>query len=182
MGTTCARTQGERSAAQERAKGSLANAGLVTPEQELEAIRAFTLEWLVGGSSCWRGACFHLERGSLRKAAELLREAAESYYRCSLLVCTFQAPDVHDLERLRLEAERIDKALAEVWAPEDLREEGLLEKLGQFGLSAQRTRRSQLSAEELRCLAAKVQNLETRVEMLCWRRAAEVQRKASGAA
>jgi len=138
-----------------------------TPKQALAMAREYFEEWLPSGEQFLATAQFSANRGWSKKAAFLLHQAAESYYHCVLLVCTFYTPHVHNLGFLRTQAERIDARLIDAWPRETKAERSRFEKLKEAYVKARYSRHYRISAEELAWLSDRVTCLSKAVEVIC---------------
>jgi len=138
-----------------------------TPKQALAMAREYFEEWLPSGEQFLATAQFSANRGWNKKAAFLLHQAAESYYHCVLLVCTFYTPHVHNLGFLRTQAERIDSRLIDAWPRETKADRGRFEKLKEAYVKARYSRHYRISAEELAWLSECIDCLSKAVEVIC---------------
>jgi predicted nucleotidyltransferase/HEPN domain-containing protein len=138
-----------------------------TPTEALALAKEYFEEWHPGGDSFLKGYRFYVEEGDAKKAAFLLHQAAESYYHCVLLVCTFYTPHVHNLGFLRTQAERIDHRLFEVWPRDAKRERAMFEKLKAAYVKARYSKHFRINEDELTWLGARVEALGRAVEAIC---------------
>lgn len=147
-----------------------------TPAQALAMAREYFDEWLPSATDFldgYRDAC---ARGKLKKAVFDLHQAAERYYHCVLLVCTFYTPHVHNLGFLRTQAERIDQRLIDVWPRETKADRAKFEKLKEAYVKARYSRHYRITEEELSWLGERVEALGQAVEVICSERIAELER------
>lgn len=151
-----------------------------TPVEALALAREYFEEWHSGGNSFLKGFRFYVEEGDPKKAAFLLHQAAESFYHCVLLVCTFYTPHVHNLGFLRTQAERIDMRLFEVWPREAKRERAMFEKLKAAYVKARYSKHFRISGDELIWLGARVEALGRAVETICEERLEALETAAEG--
>lgn len=138
-----------------------------TPTEALALAKEYFEEWHPGGDSFLKGFRFYVEEGDAKKAAFLLHQAAESYYHCVLLVCTFYTPHVHNLGFLRTQAERIDMRLFDVWPREAKRERAMFEKLKAAYVKARYSKHFRINEEELAWLGDRVEALGRAVGLIC---------------
>ena len=117
-----------------------------TPEQAVAMAREYFEEWLPSGHGRVKLAKYAMQEGLLKQAAFEFHQAAESYYHCVLLVCTFYTPHVHNLGFLRTQAERIDPRLIEAWPRETKRDRSRFEKLKEAYVKARYSRHYRISA------------------------------------
>lgn len=150
-----------------------------TPEQALAMAREYFEEWLPSGDQFLETAQFSLQRGWSKKAAFLLHQAAESYYHCALLVCTFYTPHIHNLGFLRTQAERIDPRLIEAWPRETKVDRSRFEKLKEAYVKARYSKHYRITEEELAWLGERVEALGRAVEIICTERIEALERSAA---
>ncbi len=147
-----------------------------TPAQALAMAEEYFEEWLPSAEKRFDGARFHLTRGNLKDAAFDLHQAAERYYHCVLLVCTFYTPHVHNLGFLRTQAERIDPRLIEVWPREGKADRARFEKLKEAYVKARYSKHYRITEDELAWLGERVEALGKAVEVVCVERIEALQR------
>ena len=150
-----------------------------TPAQALAMAQEYFEEWFSAGADFARGAKFFEEKGSLKRSAFLLHQAAEQLYHCVLLVCTFYTPHVHNLGFLRTQAERLDRRLVDAWPRETRADRARFEKLKAAYVKARYSRHYRITADELAWLAARVEELGQAVHSVCSERLSELRRKAA---
>jgi len=138
-----------------------------TPNQALAMAQEYLEEWLPSAGDFLQGYKDARGRGSLKKAAFDLHQAAERYYHCVLLVCTFYTPHIHNIGFLRTQAERIDPRLIEVWPRESKAERSRFEKLKEAYVKARYSKHFRITEEELSWLGERVQELGHVVEAIC---------------
>ena len=141
-----------------------------TPAQALAMAREYFEEWLPQSNAFYNMSVQGVREGSLKQAAFVLHQAAESLYHCVLLVCTFYTPHVHNLGFLRTQAERLDRRLAYVWPMDSRRDRAMFEKLKAAYVKARYSRHYRISAEELAWLSACVEELGRVVQEVCQER------------
>ena len=150
-----------------------------TPQQALTMAQEYFAEWLPGGEQFFATAQFSGNRGWNKKAAFLLHQAAESYYHCVLLVCTFYTPHVHNLGFLRTQAERIDPRLVDAWPRDNRADRGRFEKLKEAYVKARYSKHYRISVEELAWLDERVEQLGRTVQVICEEHIAVLERSAA---
>ncbi|MGZ8332187.1 MAG: HEPN domain-containing protein [Allosphingosinicella sp.] len=138
-----------------------------TPGEALALAKEYFEEWLPSARRFERAAEVMIEEGGLKEAAFQLHQAAERYYHCVLLVCTFYTPHVHNLGFLRTQAERIDMRLVDVWPREAKRERAMFEKLKAAYIKARYSKHYRINEEELAWLGARVEALGRAIELIC---------------
>ena len=152
-----------------------------TPAQALAMAREYFEEWLPSARRFERASAFLSSEGGQKEAAFNLHQAAERYYHCVLLVCTFYTPHVHNLGFLRTQAERIDMRLVEVWPRATRVDRALFEKLKEAYVKARYSRHYRITEDELAWLAERVTALGNVVEVVCSERIEELDRAARAA-
>jgi HEPN domain-containing protein len=138
-----------------------------TPAEALTLAKEYFEEWLPSGHRKLELAREAMARIYLKDAAFLLHQAAESYYHCVLLVCTFYTPHVHNLGFLRTQGERIDMRLVDAWPRETKRERAMFEKLKAAYIKARYSKHYRINEDELTWLGARVEALGGTVETVC---------------
>lgn len=147
-----------------------------TPRQALEMAREYFDEWLPSAQRFEKASKFLLSEGGPREAAFNLHQAAERYYHCVLLVCTFYTPHVHNLGFLRTQAERIDARLIDVWPRETRSDRSRFEKLKEAYVKARYSKHYRVTQDELIWLGERVAALGGVVEVVCAERISELER------
>jgi HEPN domain-containing protein len=138
-----------------------------TPMQALALAKEFFEEWLPSAEKRFEIAQFDISRGFLKDAAFDLHQAAERYYHCALLVCTFYTPHVHNLGFLRTQAERIDPRLIDVWPREAKADRARFEKLKEAYVKARYSKHYRITEDELGWLGQRVEELGRVVHAVC---------------
>ncbi|MDT7529064.1 HEPN domain-containing protein [Sphingopyxis sp. SE2] len=138
-----------------------------TPHAALEMAQEYFDEWFPSAGEFADDFRSNLERGRVKKAAFELHQAAERYYHCALLVCSFYTPHVHNLAFLRTQAERLEERLAEVWPRETKADRSRFEKLKEAYIKARYSKHYRISEEELVWLGSRVEMLAELVEVVC---------------
>jgi uncharacterized protein len=134
------------------------------------AHRAETFEFQMG-----RGAA---EATWRREAAFMLHQTGEACYACFLLVQTFHFPRSHNLKFLRSLAEDRDRRLIEAWPRETKLERRRFELLKRAYVEARYSDAYDVSADDLKALAAAVGRLRQIVAEVCRERIDELRRQA----
>jgi predicted nucleotidyltransferase/HEPN domain-containing protein len=149
-----------------------------TPAQALAMAQEYFEEWLPSAEDFLTGYRDANARGRLKKAVFDLHQAAERYYHCVLLVCTFYAHHVHNLGFLRTQAERIDPRLIEVWPRETKTDRARFEKLKDAYIKARYSKHYRVTEDELAWLGERVATLGKVVETICRERIEALERAA----
>ena len=150
-----------------------------TPDQALAMAREYFEEWLPSGDQFFRQYGYAVADGATKVAAFQLHQAAERYYHCALLVCTFYTPHVHNLGFLRTQAERIDPRLIEVWPRETKADRARFEKLKEAYVKARYSKHYRISEDELAWLGERVEALGRVVQVICEEHIAALERSAA---
>jgi predicted nucleotidyltransferase/HEPN domain-containing protein len=138
-----------------------------TPSEALALAKEYFEEWLPSAREFYDNFQFNRRQDRRANAAFQLHQAAERYYHCVLLVCTFYTPHVHNLGFLRTQAERIDMRLFDVWPREARRERAMFQKLKEAYVKARYSKNFRINEDELTWLGAHVEELGRVVEMVC---------------
>jgi predicted nucleotidyltransferase/HEPN domain-containing protein len=152
-----------------------------TPHAALEMAREYFDEWLPTATDFFDSANDAVGRGKSKLAAFLMHQAAERYYHCVLLVCSFYSPHIHNLAFLRTQAEKIDPRLAEAWPRETKADRSRFEKLKEAYIKARYSKHYRISEEELSWLVDRVSALANIVEEICSERLAALEATARSA-
>ena len=152
-----------------------------TPPQALALAREYFEEWLPSAEQFLIQGKEASARGWSNKAAFELHQAAERYYHCVLLVCSFYTPHVHNLGFLRTQAERIDPRLIDVWPRETKADRARFEKLKEAYVKARYSRHYRITEEELAWLGEHVEALGRVVELICAEHIGVLERSAAAA-
>lgn len=152
-----------------------------TPEASLEMAKEYFGEWFPSGSGMLKTAVFSQAEGRLKDAAFLMHQAAERYYNCLLLVCTFYTPHSHNLGFLRTQAERIDVRLVDAWPRTGKKERAMFEKLKEAYVKARYSTSYRIDADELSWLSERVSELSSIVNVVCLERIAGLEATAKAA-
>lgn len=139
----------------------------LAPEKARAKAQQYFDEWLPSAVSRFEGAKFHIERGHARDAAFDLHQTTERLYHCALLVLTLYSPKSHKLNFLRSHAEDVATALAEAWPRGTKFERRCFELLREAYVNARYSAHYQISDEELRWLAARIEVLQKLVREVC---------------
>jgi predicted nucleotidyltransferase/HEPN domain-containing protein len=150
-----------------------------TPSQALAMAKEYFEEWMPQANAFYNMSVQGAREGSLKQAAFVLHQAAESLYHCVLLVCTFYTPHVHNLAFLRTQAERLDRRLTYVWPIDTRKERAMFEKLKDAYVKARYSKHYRISAEELAWVAACVEELGRVVQTICEERIQMLERSAA---
>lgn len=149
-----------------------------TPHAALEMAREYYDEWYPSGGEFFDNYRFNLEKNRLNNAAFQLHQAAERFYNCALLVCSFYSPHVHNLAFLRTQAERIDSRLYDAWPREAKAHRSRFEKLKEAYIKARYSKHYRISEDELLWLGSRVEALAVIVEAICTDRIAQLEETA----
>lgn len=150
--------------------------------QALAMAKEYYEEWFHSAMRCHVNFHDDLERAWNKEAAFMLHQATERLYHCVLLVTTFYTPHVHNLSFLRTQAERLDYRLFNVWPRDTRAERAMFEKLKDAYVKARYSKHYAISAEELTCLGAQVEELGRVVHTVCSEKIAALEAAVSDAA
>ena len=146
-----------------------------TPEQALKMAQEYFEEWFPLSMQRFEMAKAAIKNEFLKPAAFDLHQTSEFLYHCVLLVTNFYTPHVHNLGFLRTQAERIDIRLVDAWPRERRIDQKRWEKLKEAYVKARYSKHYRISIEELRWLAARVEELGAVVHTLCSERLAQLE-------
>lgn len=150
-----------------------------TPDQAVAMAREYYKEWLPQANAFFKMSIQGAQEGSLKQAAFVLHQAAESLYHCALLVCTFYTPHVHNIGFLRTQAERLDRRLTHVWSMDTRKDRAMFEKLKEAYVKARYSKHYRISADELTWLSAHIEELGRVVQEVCLERIQMLERNAA---
>ena len=149
-----------------------------TPEQALDAAKAYFEEWMPNGAAFVKGFRFYLSEGDPKRAAFLLHQATESLYQGLLLTLTFYTPYNHNIAFLRSLAEGLDRRLYGIWPDSNRRERAMFQKLKEAYTKARYSKHYRISEEELTWLGERVEELGRVVHQVCSECIAELEKAA----
>lgn len=146
-----------------------------TPGQALAMAQEYFDETFPAAVDFKEGADFLIGKGRHKRAAFLLHQATEQLYNCVLLVCTFYSPHVHNLGFLRVQAERTDRRLVNLWPSDTRRDRAAFEKLKEAYVKARYSKHYRISPEQLSWLAEQIEELGRVVHSVCTERLAQLE-------
>ncbi len=138
-----------------------------TPEQALAMAREYFEEWFPSALVYLQTSRDLVAQGRTKEPAFILHQAAERMFHTVLLVRTFYTPHVHNLGFLRIQAERLDRRLVDVWPRELHRDRARFEKLKEAYVKARYSKHYRISEDELKWLGARVEELGRVVQTIC---------------
>ncbi|MCG8340704.1 MAG: HEPN domain-containing protein, partial [Cytophagales bacterium] len=125
-------------------------------------------DWFESASESFWGYGAYLKRGSYKKAAFELHQAAESYYMTFLLVFTDYKPKIHDLKELDAQVSQIKPMMRQVFPQATEKEKRCFELLRSAYIDARYKRKYySITQEELAYLAERVKVLRDMTKKLC---------------
>ena len=138
-----------------------------TPEQALAMAQEYFEEWFPGSMRKFEFARFGLEKGHLKETAFELHQVVETLYHCVLLVSTFYTPHVHNIAFLRKQADKLDRRLLDAWPRSNRVDRARFEKLKDAYVKARYSKHYRITADELRWLSERIEELGQAVHMVC---------------
>jgi predicted nucleotidyltransferase/HEPN domain-containing protein len=138
-----------------------------TPDEALALAQEYFDEWFPTGGQFYRQAQHAIADGAPKVAAFDLHQAVERLYHCVLLVGTFYTPHVHNIAFLRSQADKLDARLVHVWPRATRADRARFEKLKEAYVKARYSKHYRIGAEELKWLAARVEDLGQAVHVVC---------------
>jgi len=141
----------------------------LTPQEEKEKAQGYFEIWFPYGGEFLIDAKNGYERGSLKKAAFELHQAAECFYNTTLLVFAGYKPKTHNLQKLRNYAKHISPELYTIFRTPvlDEREYRLFDLLKRGYIDARYKLDYHITAEELQILIEKVAHMQEVVGRIC---------------
>lgn len=124
-------------------------------------------QWFPSASDFFEQAKHAQQNERWKVAAFELHQAAERFYHCALLTMTLYSTKSHNLNFLRGQAERVAPELIPAWPRGSRFEKRCWELLRRAYVEARFSKHYAITAEELDWLAARIGDLQTRVEQTC---------------
>lgn len=149
-----------------------------TPEDALAAARGYFANWFSKATEFFDTYRFSEQRGRLENGAFQLHQSVERLYQTVLLVCTFYTPYVHDLVKLRGQAELVDPRLREAWPRDKPEDVDAFETLQQAYVKARYIKDFHVGADKLDWLGARTEILTALVKTICDERIAQLEQAA----
>ncbi|MDZ4374362.1 MAG: HEPN domain-containing protein [Phenylobacterium sp.] len=139
------------------------------PEEAYREAAENFAEWLPSARQFLETGEDHIRKGAdwHKKAAFELHQAAERFYHCALLTMTLYSTKSHNLNFLRGQAERVAPELIPAWPRGSRFEKRCWELLKRAYVEARFSKHYAITAEELAWLAARIADLQGRVEAAC---------------
>jgi HEPN domain-containing protein/predicted nucleotidyltransferase len=144
----------------------------LSPEVAQEEAQGYFDYWFQSAEYFVKLTNYSVADRHLNEAAFNLHQATERAYHCILLVLTLYTPKLHDIEKLRKEAARIDPRLIEVWPENTRRARSRFQKLKRAYVDARYSMHYTITTEELAWLAERVAHLHSLVRTICEERLA----------
>lgn len=144
-----------------------------------DAAKVYFDEWYPNALEFFDDFVSNFERERLKKAALELHQCVERLYQAVLLVHTFYTPYVHDLVKLRGQAELVDPRLQAAWPRTSSTEVDAFEKLQEAYVKARYIKEFQVSHEQLDWLGQQARILIDLVNSICQERLASLEAAAS---
>lgn len=119
---------------------------------------------LEGAETFLEGSRLFREGDRPREVVYALHQAAERLYATVALVLTLYSPKSHNLNRLRLRAEELEPALAEVWETKDKLGRRAYERLREAYVKARHAKLYEISEADLDWLTERIGLLKAMVE------------------
>jgi len=150
-----------------------------SPAEAYNAAKDYYDEWYPNALEFFDDFVSNFERGRLKKAALELHQCVERLYQAVLLVCTFYTPYVHDLVKLRAQAELVDERLQPAWPRTSGTEIDTFEKLQEAYVKARYIKDFEVSRDQLMWLDERTRVLVELVNSICEERLATLEAAAS---
>ncbi len=155
----------------------LADPEPLTPQAALEESQNNYEIWFPGARGFLDTSRYVLDKGRLKESAFQLHQAVEHAYRAFLLTLTHYAPRHHDIEKLRSDAERVNRRLVPVWPRYYRRDQRLFQLLKDAYVKARYSPHYVITEKELDWLGAQVAELHKLIERKCKNRFATLKRR-----
>lgn len=139
----------------------------LAPEKARAKAQEYFDQWFSSATDFYQQASHAINNGRNNIAAFELHQATERFYHCALLVLTLYSPKSHKLNFLRSHAEDVAPALAEAWPRGTKFERRCFELLREAYVNARYSAHYEISDEELRWLAARIEVLQKLVREVC---------------
>ena len=157
---------------------------LATPKpksssEALKMAREYYDQWFPMALEFWDDYVSNVERHRLKKAAFELHQCVERLYQAALLVRTFYTPYIHDIVKLRAQAELVDPRLGEAWPRDKPGEVDAFEKLQEAYVKARYIKDFEVAADKLEWVGARTAVLIQLVKRSCDERIADLERGVS---
>lgn len=149
-----------------------------TPAEALTAAREYYESWYPSALEYFDDYESNVQRHRLKKAAFELHQCVERLYQTVLLICTLYTPYVHDLVKLRGQAELVDPRLGEAWPRDKSGDVDAFETLQQAYVKARYMKDFHVGADKLAWLGARTEILTALVKTICDERIAELEQAA----
>ncbi len=146
-----------------------------TAKEALAMAQEYYDNWFASAREFFDDYASNMERQRLKKAAFELHQCVERLYQTVLLVCTFYTPYLHDIVKLRGQAELVDARLREAWPRERPEEVDAFEKLQEAYVKARYIKDFHVGAEQLAWLGERAEVLTSLVRTVCEERIAELE-------
>lgn len=142
---------------------------ILTPEEQKEKAQDYFDLWFPIGNEFLIDGINAFERGSYRKSAFELHQAAENYYGTVLLVFSGYKPTIHGLQKMRNYSKHLSEELYTLFLtpPEDGHESHLFDLLKRGYIEARYKPNYVITREECEALIAKLTRMKEIVERIC---------------
>lgn len=145
--------------------GELIAPSAIQPDVALVEAQEHRRVGLEGAETFLHGSRLFREGHRPREVVYALHQAAERLYATVALVITLYSPKSHNLNRLRLRAEELEPALAEVWTTKDKLGRRAYERLREAYVKARHSKVYEISEADLDWLTERIGRLKAMVEV-----------------
>lgn len=139
----------------------------LTAEEKRKIAKGYYDEWYLDAEELFAGFSFFLERGTLKRAAFMLHQSAESAYKTVLLVFSNYCPHGHFLRFLGQDAEKYSDLLKNIFAKISKEDRDCFELLDYAYIGGRYDPDYRISREDLRILSEQVQELLHLTKKVC---------------
>ncbi|MCM8732393.1 HEPN domain-containing protein [Hephaestia sp. GCM10023244] len=150
-----------------------------SPTEASSAARDYFETWFTKATEFFDTYRFSEERGRYDNGAIQLHQCVERLYQTVLLVCTFYTPYIHDLVKLRGQAELVDARLQAAWPRQNSTDVDAFEKLQEAYVKARYIKDFDIGAEQLAWLGERTEVLMDLARSVCEERLAALEAAAS---
>lgn len=150
-----------------------------SPAEALATARDYFETWYPKSIHFFETYQFSEGLGRYDNAAIQLHQCVERLYQTVLLTCTFYTPYIHDLVKLRGQAELVDDRLRAAWPRTSPNEVDAFEKLQEAYVKQRYIKDLQISGDRVAWLGERTRILAELVETVCRQRLATLEAAAS---
>lgn len=148
-------------------KASLGKVKILTPAERRKLAQEYFDQWFEKANGAYRGYERYLEDNDYKWAAFMLHQATEAFYSAVTLVFINYRFRTHDIKLLAIKAAGYDSRFAEVFPQETQEQKDLFNLLKRAYIDARYKDSYQITEDQLRYLAERVELLQNLTEKIC---------------